>query len=261
MNRSILLSFDVEEFDMPLEYNQQITLPEQLEIGRLGLEAINPILNDKNLAATLFTTATYAINFPNDIRSLAQQHEIASHTFYHSDFKNEHLLSSKVKLEEISLKPVTGLRMPRMRKVAISEVLKAGYTYDSSINPTYLPGRYNNLHLSRTVYNDEGMTRIPASVTPNFRIPLFWLSFKNMPYFLFKNLAIQTLKKDGYLCLYFHPWEFTNAIQATALPNYTKRFCGGVLLGKLQRLITDLKQEGDFITMQQFLSQKKRPEL
>ena len=259
MNRFVLLSFDVEEFDMPLEYNQQIALTEQLEIGRLGLDAISPILEDKNIAATLFTTATYAINFPSKIRHLAEQHEIASHTFYHSDFKDEHLLSSKLKLEEISLKPVTGLRMPRMRKVAMGEVLKAGYTYDSSINPTYLPGRYNNLHLSRTVYNDGGMTRIPASVTPNFSIPLFWLSFKNMPYFLFKNLAIQTLKKDGYLCLYFHPWEFTNAIESTALPTYTKRFCGEVLLGKLQRLITDLKQEGDLITMEQFLTYKKHP--
>ena len=261
MNRYILLSFDVEEFDMPLDYNQQISLPEQLEIGRLGLDAISPILEDKNIAATLFTTATYAISFPETIRQLALQHEIASHTFYHSSFKDADLLASKLKLEEISLKPVTGLRMPRMRKVAISEVLKASYSYDSSINPTYLPGRYNNLHLSRTVYNDNGMTRIPASVTPNFRIPLFWLSFKNMPYFLFKNLAIQTLKKDGYLCLYFHPWEFTNAIQSTALPTYTKRFCGEVLLGKLQRLITDLKQEGDFITMQQLLAQKKHPEI
>ena len=256
MSRYILLSFDVEEFDMPLEYKQQITLVEQLKIGRLGLEAITPILDDKNIALTLFTTATYAINFPDKIRSLAQQHEIASHTYYHSTFKDEDLLSSKLKLEEISLKPVTGLRMPRMQKVAMSEVLKAGYTYDSSINPTYLPGRYNNLHLSRTLYNEEGIVRIPASVSPNFRIPLFWLSFKNMPYFLFKTLAIQTLKKDGYLCLYFHPWEFANAIAATALPGYTKRWCSSILLDRLQKLITDLKQEGEFITMQQFVMQK-----
>ena len=255
MSRFILLSFDVEEFDMPLEYNQHITLAEQLAIGKLGLDAITPVLQDENIAATLFTTATYAINFPNEIRDLAMQHEIASHTYYHSDFQNEHLLSSKLKLEEISLKPVTGLRMPRMRKVAMSEVLKAGYTYDSSINPTYLPGRYNNLHLSRTVYEDGGVTRIPASVTPNFRIPLFWLSFKNMPYNLFKNLAIQTLKKDGHICLYFHPWEFTNAIQATALPAYTKRWCGKALTDRLKRLVSDLKKEGEFITMTDFVMQ------
>jgi peptidoglycan/xylan/chitin deacetylase (PgdA/CDA1 family) len=259
MNRSILLSFDVEEFDMPLEYQQKISLAEQLEIGKLGLEAITPILNDKSIATTLFTTATYAINFPNEIRTLAQQHEIASHTYYHSDFEDSHLLSSRLKLEEISLKPVTGLRMPRMRKVEMSEVIKAGYNYDSSINPTYLPGRYNNLDLSRTLYQDEGMTRIPASVTPNFRVPLFWLAFKNMPYFLFKNLVVQTLKKDGYVCLYLHPWEFTSAIAATTLPTYTKRWCGSIMVDRLQRLINDLKKEGDFITMQDFIT--NRPHL
>lgn len=254
MRRSILLSFDVEEFDMPLEYQQAISLQEQLHIGKLGLNAITPILNDKAIASTLFTTATYAIHFPEDIKALAQQHEIASHTYYHSNFEDAHLLSSRLALEAITETPVTGLRMPRMRKVAMSEVLKAGYTYDSSINPTFLPGRYNNLHLPRTVYQDEGMTRIPASVTPNFRVPLFWLAFKNMPYFLFKNLVIQTLKKDGYVCLYCHPWEFSDAIANTALPTYTKRWCGKILTDRLYRLVNDLKKEGDFISIQQFLN-------
>jgi len=254
MQRFILLSFDVEEFDMPLEYQQAISLQEQLHIGKLGLDAITPILNDKSIATTLFTTATYAINFPEDIKALAQQHEIASHTYYHSNFEDAHLLSSRLALEAITHTPVTGLRMPRMRKVEMSEVLKAGYTYDSSINPTFLPGRYNNLHLPRTVYQDEGMTRIPASVTPNFRVPLFWLAFKNMPYFLFKSLVIQTLKKDGYVCLYCHPWEFSDAIATTALPSYTKRWSGKVLTDRLYRLVNDLKKEGDFISIQQFLN-------
>ncbi|MDI9365825.1 MAG: polysaccharide deacetylase family protein [Flavobacterium sp.] len=257
MHQSILLSFDVEEFDMPLEYQQAILLQEQLQIGKLGLDAITPVLNDKSIATTLFTTATYAINFPEDIKALAQQHEIASHTYYHTNFEDAHLLSSRLALETITQTPVTGLRMPRMRKVAMSEVLKAGYRYDSSINPTFLPGRYNNLHLPRTVYQDEGMTRIPASVTHNFRVPLFWLAFKNMPYFLFKNLVVQTLKKDGYVCLYFHPWEFTDAIVTTALPTYTKRWCGSALVDRLYRLVNDLKKEGDIISMQQFLNTNK----
>jgi nitrate reductase cytochrome c-type subunit len=103
------------------------------------------------------------------------------------------------------------------------------------------------------VYQDAGMTRIPASVTPNFRVPLFWLAFKNMPYLIFKNLVVQTLKKDGYVCLYCHPWEFSDAIGDTALPNYTKRWCGKILTDRLYKLVKDLKKEGEFITMQQFL--------
>ncbi len=207
MNRFVLLSFDVEEFDMPLEYQFAITAVEQMRVGKAGLDALSPILTDTAIKTTLFTTANFAMHFPEAIRQLGVQHEIASHTFYHSEFSNEHLLQSRAKLEEISGKQVTGLRMPRMREVAMEEVKKAGYTYDSSINPTWLPGRYNNFNLPRTMYTDQGMLRIPASVSPLMRIPLFWLSFKNLPYTFFKRLALQTLKKDGYLCLYFHPWS------------------------------------------------------
>ena len=253
MNRSVLLSFDVEEFDMPLEYNFPISANEQMEVGKRGLDTIDSILCDPSIQSTLFTTANFAMQYPESIKLHAQKHEIASHTFYHSNFKEEDLKLSKNKLEEICGKPITGLRMPRMRKVSMQEVTKAGYLYDSSINPTWLPGRYNNLHLPRTVYSDEKILRIPASVSPFFRIPLFWLSFKNLPYGIFKMLALQTLYTDGYLCLYFHPWEFTS-IENYGLPGFTKKLNGEPLIQKLKRLINDLKKEADFISMNSFIN-------
>lgn len=144
-----------------------------------------------------------------------------------------------------------------MRSVDMSEVKKAGYQYDSSINPTWLPGRYNNLHLPRTLYTDAGMLRLPASVSPNLRIPLFWLSFKNMPLQLFKFLAIQTLKKDGYLCLYFHPWEFVD-INHYQLPLFTRRWCNDRLLDRLEETIQFLQKEGEFISTRSFINKKPR---
>jgi len=256
MSGHILLSFDVEEFDIPLEYGQQIGMEEQMQIGRRGLDALMPLWEKYATPCTLFTTANYALKFPAVIRQLAAVHEIASHTFYHSQFENGHLLSSRQTLEQVSGKQVTGLRMPRMRKVEMSEVIKAGYLYDSSINPTYLPGRYNNFHLPRTVYTDQGMTRIPASVSPGIRLPLFWLGFKNYPYALFKTLCQQTLRKDGYVCLYFHPWEFTD-ISAYKLPGYVKKPDGPILLNRLERLINDLGKYGSFSTMQDYLGKHK----
>jgi hypothetical protein len=255
MNRYVLLSFDVEEFDMPLEYDFPITPEEQMRIGKNGLDAIDPLLSDPSVVSTLFTTANFAMHYPDAIKKLAQQHEIASHTFYHSEFVDEHLLQSKNKLEEISEKPVTGLRMPRMRKVEMDEVRKAGYTYDSSINPTWLPGRYNNFHLPRTLYRDQGMIRVPASVSPLIRVPLFWLSFKNLPYAVFKMLVLQTLRKDGYVCLYFHPWEFTD-IENYGLPGFTKKLNGRPLLERLHTLVRDLKKEASFISMNDFVNEK-----
>jgi len=249
----IVLSFDVEEFDLPLEYGQSISEADQMLIGNNGLTAITSLLQLHQIETTLFTTANFATHFPAEIRALAQVHEIASHSFYHSSFTVPDLLKSKQALEQITGKEVIGLRMPRMLAVEMKDVVAAGYQYDSSINPTYIPGRYNNLQLPRKLYLQEGMLRLPVSVTPKLRFPLFWLSFKNLPYAIFKQMAIQTLKNDGYLSLYFHPWEFTD-ISHIKVPFYTKRQSGNRLLKKLHQLIIDLKKEGTFCSIQNLLT-------
>ena len=252
MTPKILLSFDVEEFDMPLEYNFNIDIEIQMEIGKKGLDNLMPILNDQNYNTTLFTTANFANHYPDSIKGLSEKHEITSHTFYHSNFTTAHLLESRIRLEEIIQKPVKGLRMPRMRQVPVADIKEAGYSYDASIHPTWIPGRYNNINLPRTKYSEQGLIRVPASVSPNFRIPLFWLSFKNFPYAMYLKLALQTLKKDGYLSLYFHPWEFTN-ITAFGLPKYTTKGSDNELLDKLYRLLNDLNKQAEFVTMGDFI--------
>ena len=252
MTPKILLSFDVEEFDMPLEYNFNIAIEIQMEIGKKGLDNLMPILNDQNYNTTLFTTANFANHYPDSIKGLSEKHEITSHTFYHSNFTTAHLLESRIRLEEVIQKPVKGLRMPRMRQVPVGDIKEAGYSYDASIHPTWIPGRYNNINLPRTKYSEQGLIRVPASVSPNFRIPLFWLSFKNFPYAMYLKLALQTLKKDGYLSLYFHPWEFTN-ITAFGLPKYTTKGSDNELLDKLYRLLNDLNKQAEFVTMGDFI--------
>ena len=123
----ILLGFDLEEFDMPLEYNSPIAFDEQLRYSDEGMENILPILDEQNVVATFFTTANYALHRKSFIQQLAQKHEIASHTFYHTAFKEEDLLQSRLVLEQITGKLVHGLRMPRMRPVSVEAILKAGY--------------------------------------------------------------------------------------------------------------------------------------
>jgi len=253
-NKYILLTFDVEEFDLPGEHQLNVPLTEQLATGKQGLDYITEVIKD-NTPATLFTTANFALKYPSKIAALSNDHEIASHTFFHSSFRREDLSNSKQVLEDITSKEVNGLRMPRMKKIEGGWIKKAGYKYDSSVVPTWVLGSHNHLRLPRTSYFENGIIRIPASVSANFRIPLFWLSFKNLPYTYFKRLALHSLKKDGYLSLYFHTWEFAD-INKYNLPTIIKRKCGAELLEKLKRLLADLKKEADFITMQSFLEIK-----
>ena len=250
-----MLTFDVEEFDLPLEYGIDFPAQEQMKVGNDGLDIIGNILNLNNITSTLFTTANFALQFPNEIRSLANEHEIASHCFYHSSFRVEDLENSRQALEEIISKRVFGIRIPRMKKIDTSLIGLAGYEYDSSVHPTWIPGRYNNLDKPRSLYEENGIIELPASVSPILRIPLFWLAFKNFPYAYYKKLLLGCLKKDGYVCLYFHPWEFTD-LTLYKLPLLIKRMSGDVLQKRLQKLITDLKEQGDFMTIHSFIENR-----
>ncbi|HET6996161.1 MAG TPA: polysaccharide deacetylase family protein [Chitinophagaceae bacterium] len=247
----ILLSFDVEEFDMPLEYGQLMSIDDQLNKGYEGLVNIKQLLSFTNVPATLFTTANFANHFPGIIRDLSINHEIASHTFYHSFFKLAHLVESRTCLENITGKKITGLRMPRMKVLPARDIIDAGYSYDASINPIWLPGRYNNLGLSRKVFEEDSIMRIPASVSTFLRIPLFWLSFKNLSYSLYLKLVMRSLQAHGYVSLYFHPWEFTD-LTKYKIPFYAKNPSGEILLKRLELLIRDLKAQAEFKTMNVF---------
>ena len=189
-------------------------------------------------------------------RIIAEGHEIASHNYHHSQFDIPHLKASKEKLEEITGTAVIGFRMPRMYPVDEKEIFKAGYQYNSSINPTYLPGRYNNFNKPRTYFKQEDVLQIPASVSPIIRFPLFWLSFHNLPLWMYQLLVKWTIKKDNYLNIYFHPWEFTNLNQPEKFnfPNYVSKNSGPQMIDRFDQLITWMKEKKyTFGTFKSFL--------
>nr|WP_314246212.1 polysaccharide deacetylase family protein [Capnocytophaga leadbetteri] len=241
----IYLSFDIEEFDMPKEYGYDIAFERQIAISRKGLTAILDLLKKHQMHATFFSTVVFAQQVPDLINRLIEEgHELASHTYYHSDFENEHLKRSKEALEQQFEVTVEGLRMPRMLEVSAEEVKKAGYRYNSSVNPTFLPGRYNKLHVPKRFFNENGLWQIPAAVSW-FRFPLFWLSFHNLPLWLYRFLLKRSVKSIGYAALYFHPWEFTDLHQKEFnFPAYVMRNSGEKMIARFDSLLTFIKQQG-----------------
>lgn len=257
----VLLSFDIEEFDMPLEYGKEINFSDQINISRAGTIAILDILKKYQIEATFFCTVTFAENITDLIeRIITEGHELASHGYYHSNFKTEHLLQSKLKLEELSGQKIIGYRMARMMPVDEEEIAKAGYAYNTSINPTYLPGRYNNFGISRTYFFKSKVLQIPASVSPIIRFPLFWLSFHNLPLWLYKVLSKWTYRKDKYLNIYFHPWEFTdlNDFERFGFPGYVRKNTGERMINRMDKYLYWMKsQKYTFGTFKNFIQQIK----
>lgn len=250
--RAILFTVDVEEFDTAVEFGHNIPLREQIDVSTRGLKAIADRFDTVGARTTLFTTANYALHEPELIRLLSRKHEIASHGYYHTTFEPVDLLTSRLALEELITQPVTGFRRARMGFVDPNDVYQAGYQYNSSLHPTWLPGRYNHWGDPRHPFRESGVWQIPASVTPSLRLPLFWLSLKNFPFGFYKHLCRQTLQTDGFLNLYVHPWEFTDLSAYEKIPVYVRRYSRDVLLDRVEALLLYLKPMGEFTTMNEF---------
>jgi peptidoglycan/xylan/chitin deacetylase (PgdA/CDA1 family) len=249
----ILLSFDLEEFDIPEEFGDTMTEAQKLSVTVDGMKVLLAVLERQQVTATFFTTAFFAEAHPELIRLISSNHEIASHGFYHSSFEPGDIVKSKKSLEQITGLLVTGFRMARMVPLDETLLAKAGYTYNASLNPTFIPGRYNNLRKPRLPFQASGLVHLPASVALWFRVPLFWISFKVLPFSIYKRLALRVLKKDNYLNIYFHPWEFTD-ISNFKIPSYTKTICGPELTRRFENLISFLKDHGQFVRSHDYSS-------
>ncbi len=252
------MTFDLEEFDLPLEYKCQISEEQQFGITSEGLKKLVHLLDFHQVKATFFTTGYFCEKNPSLIKLLSENHEIGSHSFYHSAFNEEYFIRSKTILEKTSGKLVKAFRMPRFQEVDYAMLSQAGFMFDSSINPTYLPGRYNNFGISRRPYKIEGtnITEFPVSVSPIIRFPLSWFSFKNLNLTMFQLMCNSVLRNDKFVHLYFHPWEFAG-IDQFAIPAFIRNPSGKRYTEKFNKLLTFLKKKGEFVTVSDFLENYK----
>ena len=253
----ILLSFDIEEFDVPREHGVDYSLKEGMKVSVEGTNRILDVLSENDVRATFFCTGNFAQNAPEVMKRIMDDgHEIACHGVDHFEPKESDFVLSKKIVEEICGVNVVGYRQPRMFPVVEAEIKKAGYLYNSSLNPAFIPGRYMHLDTPRTWFLKDGVVQIPSSVTPIIRFPLFWLSLHNLPQGLYHALVRRVLKKDGYFVTYFHPWEFyeLKAHPEFKIPFIIKRNSGMDMVKRLDKLVKMLKKNGhEFITYKEFV--------
>lgn len=145
--------------------------------------------------------------------------------------------------------------MPRLKPVSIASLKCAGYLYDASLNPTWLPGRYNNWDKPRTPFRENDFWIIPSSVSPLCRYPVFWLSIKNMPDLVTRHFSNTILKKDRMLSCYFHPWELADLNNYT-LPGYIRRVSGNKMQHRLNSFLRYLQQKGEFCTHSEWIREQ-----
>lgn len=259
----ILLSFDIEEFDVPREHGVDYSLEEGMKVSVEGTIRILDVLKANDVRTTFFCTGNFAENAPDVMQRIVNEgHEVACHGVDHWNPKETDFIKSKEIVERVIGRSVTGYRQPRMFPVVESEIKKAGYRYNSSLNPAFIPGRYMNLTTPRTWFVKDGVMQIPSSVTPWLRFPLFWLSLHNLPEWMYHMLTRRVLSHDGYFVTYFHPWEFYELKEHPELkmPFIIRRNSGMQMLERLDNLVKMLKsQSHEFITYNEFVNIHNQP--
>ncbi len=163
-----------------------------------GLPRLLKVLDELKLSATFFVTGNVAQKFPQIVRALASQHEIASHGLSHSTLDGQapthtmELRRAKHLLEEVTGQAIEGFRAPRLRITpALFPALSAtGYRYDSS-QALWIP-RHRQLQIEHT-----SIAEFPL------QLPNVFLRFPG-GLRLFQAICLQG---KSPLTLFFHPSE------------------------------------------------------
>lgn len=255
--KGILLSFDLEEFNLPLEYNLNISKDEQFNFSLKGLKKIINLLTKHNIKTTFFTTASFASRYPKIIKDISKKHEIASHNLHHNtkNYNHDEVKKSKQIIEKIINKKISGFRFPRLQKPDFNSLKELGFKYDSSISPTYLPGRYNNYFESKKITIKNKIYEIPISTMPLTNLPLSWLFIRFFGLNYAKIITKYSMKNQKFTNLFFHPWEFNN-LSKLRIPFYIKRNSGDKVLKLLEDYIIWAKNNNyQFQTFNELLNQ------
>jgi peptidoglycan/xylan/chitin deacetylase (PgdA/CDA1 family) len=250
-HRLVMLSFDVEEFDLPVERGQALPLRKQMAMGAAGLDPVLALLERHQLSATFFVTVRFAEHYPSLVRHLSDKHEVGSHSYDHGRFNLLDVWRSRDRLQQITGAPINAFRRPRLAETNRHVIEAAGYRYNSSNNPTWIPGRYNHLSRPRRPHQTGRLVHLPISTTPITRFPLFWLSFKALPEPVLARLLQRTLAMDGLLTLFFHPWEFLE-LNGYRVPRLVRRCDGVKMLRGVEAQLRWLKREARFIPISDF---------
>ena len=217
LKKILLLTFDLEEFDVPFEYGIRIDEDEMYGISCMGLKRILRLLQKHGIKSTFFTTVNFAKRYPEMIKRLLKKHEIALQGYSHAhDYQKmpkmealKWLKKSKQFFEELGV-DIIGFRAPRLIPPLYSVLKKIGFEYDNSLHPTYVPGRYNNLLKPRKPFVVNSLKIIPISTTPFFRLPFSWVWFRNIDLMYSKISTRFCLINQNFINVYFHPWEFVD---------------------------------------------------
>ncbi|WP_340100742.1 polysaccharide deacetylase family protein [Salinibaculum salinum] len=231
------LSVDVEFFSHLPAYRRARGTTDQMAVGHDGIDFLLNAFAESGGSGTFFTVSEIAETHPETIATIADRHELGSHTHTHRhlselspDQRRAQLVDSKRQLEATSGADVTGFRAPSFDFADdhFEMLADIGYEYDSSIVPCRsIPGWYGGEYETQQPVPagvvspgaPDALTEVPVAVMPGLRLPLTgtWIRFFGVRYTI---LGMELLARQGIApVLYVHPWELVDLPAVEGVPS------------------------------------------
>ena len=250
----VSITIDCEEWNSPFLRGRKDKDHNDTSFSRRGNEILLELFRKHDLKATFFITGYFAEREPEQVKHIFEDgHEVAAHGYEHHYRGREFDMDADVRrvkkvLEKITGAKVKGFRSPQAQySLELLKLLdKAGYVYDSSLHPAYLPGYYDYSKKSLRIHKPIPVLKvieIPVAVMPRWRLPIVWM-FMRIFGVWYTQLGVDALERRGINAnLYFHSWEFF-PMKNKNVPFYFTFRTGGRFVRMLDRFILINKRKG-----------------
>jgi peptidoglycan/xylan/chitin deacetylase (PgdA/CDA1 family) len=224
-----------------------------------GLPYITSVLDTYHIKATFFVLGETAVDYPEQIRTLAQSHQIGCHSMHHHDMRQLSFAEKKAAvqdatsiLQELTGSDITAFRAPghSCDTDLIHILMDNNYPIEASAcTQLYYP--YHPSSKDWLSHGDLPLLRVPISHTPSyFYAPLLYPRSWVNAYVTALHLQEYPVK---IIVIGIHPWEFVD-ISAPDYQQYTQA-CGTYARTEFEHLLTTLtKRRVTFLTMDQLLN-------
>ncbi|MCR4315728.1 MAG: hypothetical protein NUW37_05180 [Planctomycetes bacterium] len=214
-SRPLLLTFNVEKFDVPQDYGIAFSNDESFACAERGWCSLLSLLDEVKLRATFFVSREMAVRFPGYVECSARWgHEIAVHQpmapassaeFSVLDLHLE-LIASRCAMEQPGPGIVTECDTQRQARAVYP--LASGPSFDSS---SHLRSK-NQIRLG-------GAKMLPPTISAENLARTKFVWSKLLPTSLIQTSMYGAIRRTGFIHVYFNNWEFAE-LPRFANPRY-----------------------------------------
>lgn len=246
----VYLTIDTEFWDSPQYFG--LAENKHKEFGNQGCCTLLDLFRRLRITTTFFVSVEFAQQHPETVYRIVEDgHELASHSYSHVRFdelesgrRHFEVSESKRYLEERFGVPINGFRSPGNLIDSDHFLLlrNAGYRYDSSIHPAFLPHQPLGLFKSKSLFHREAVVEIPISTLGG--LPVSWVWMRNSGVWLARLAVHYNRLFNRHAVFYLHSWEFEPLPSMKGLPAFVTRKTGTEFVNMLETFITGLKNRG-----------------